>query len=88
MKNTKYIFITLKERNGEYEYLHRSVHQLPDNKITTAKKFAGNYLKGFYRGKAEKEDGGYYFYSREIFVQEYLWCFVSKEIFNVLKQYL
>ena len=51
--NTKYIFVILKERNGEYEYLHRSVNQLPDDKTTTAKQFVKNYLKGFYGRKAE-----------------------------------
>lgn len=86
--NTKYIFVTLEERNGEYEYLHRNVHQLPDSKTMTAKKFVKDYLKGFYEGKAEKKDGGYYFFGGEVFVQECSWRFISEETFNVLKQYL
>ena len=86
--NTKFIFIVLKERNGEYDYLHRSIHELSDDKRKTAKQFVQNYLKGFYGGDAEAGDGGYYFFNGEVFVEESSWSFVSEEIFNVLKRYL
>jgi hypothetical protein len=86
--NTKYIFLTLEERNGEYEYTHRSVRQLPNSKRTTAERFVKDYLKKFYGGRAEKEDGGYYFFGGEVFVKLDSWCFVSKVVFNVLNQYL
>ena len=79
MDNTKYIFLTLEERNGEYEYLHHSVHQLPDSKTMTAKKLVKDYLKGFYGGKAEKKNDGYYFFSGEVFVKEYSWRFISEK---------
>lgn len=86
--NTKYIFLTLEERNGEYEYTHRSVRQLPDSKTKTAERFVKDYLKGFYGGKAEKEGEGYYFNSGELFVEVTSWRFISKEDFNILNQYL
>lgn len=86
--NTKYIFIKLEEKNGEYEYLHRSVHILPNSKTITAKQFVKDYLKGFYGGKAEAKDEGYYFFGGEVFVEVSLWSFISEESFNVLKQYL
>lgn len=86
--NTKYIFLILEERNGEYEYSHRSVHELPDNKTTTAEQFVENYLKEFYGGDAEARDGGYYFYNDEVFVELSSWSFISEETYNVLNRYL
>lgn len=85
---TKYIFLALEERNGEYEYMHRSVHQLSDSRTITAEKFVKSWLKGFYSGKAEKEGEGYYFFGGELFVKVYSWRFISKRDFNVLRQYL
>ncbi|MDP3948593.1 MAG: hypothetical protein Q8Q17_01440 [bacterium] len=86
--NAKHIFVILKERNGEYEYLHRSVHQLPKGKTMTAKRFVKDYLKGFYGGKAEAEDEGYYFFGGEVFVEVSSWVFIGEENFDILKQYL
>jgi hypothetical protein len=86
--NTKYIFLNLEERNGEYEYMHRSIHELSDSKTVIAKRFVKDYLKGFYGGKSEAEDEGYYFFGGEIFVKIYSWCFISKEVFSILRPYL
>jgi len=85
--NSKYIFLTLEERNGEYEYTHRSVHQLSSNK-TSVESFVKSHLKRFYGGEVEKEDNGYYFYGGEIFVQISSWRFISKKDFDILGQYL
>lgn len=87
-KSAKHIFLFLKERNGEYEYLHRSVHEIPDGKQSTANKVAKNYAKEFYGGKPEKEDGGYYFHGGEVFVKVYSWQFISEEKFNALREFL
>ncbi|MBK9330961.1 MAG: hypothetical protein IPM96_00825 [Ignavibacteria bacterium] len=36
MENTaKYLLLRLEERNGEYEYIHRSVHALADGEAAT-----------------------------------------------------
>ena len=86
--NSKFLLLRLEERNGEYEYLHRSVHILPNSWITTANHFVENYAKKFYGGKAESKDGGYYFYGGEVFVRVNLWQFISEEHFNTLTQYL
>lgn len=86
--NSKFILLRLEERNGEYEYSHRSVHILSNSLITTANRFAEKYAKKFYGGKAESKDGGYYFYGGEIFVMVNSWQFISEEDFNTLTQYL
>lgn len=89
MKNSsKFLLLCLEERNGEYEYLHRSVHVLPDNRSATANRLARNYAKGFYGGKAESEDGGYYFHGGEVFVGVNSWQFINEEDYNTLKKYL
>ena len=52
------------------------------------KKFTENYVKEFYVGNAEKEDGGYYFHGGEVFVKVYSWSFISENEYNILKKYL
>ena len=86
--NSNYLFLQLEERNGEYEYRHHSVHELDDNKKSSAEKFVKKYLKEFYGGESDKEDDGYYFYNGEIFVRINSWDFISEIEYNVLKRYL
>lgn len=85
--NSKYIYLCLKERNGEYEYSHKSVHELPDNRLATAKRFANNWLMQFYGGKPEFEDGGYYFHGGEVYVEIESWQFINQEEFQIVKKY-
>ena len=87
-RNTKYIYLLLKERNGEYEYSHPSVHELSDTKKITAEKFTKKYLREFYAGSSKHADEGYYFYDGEVFVKLYTWNFVSAEEYNILREYL
>lgn len=84
----KYLLLRLEERNGDYEYIHRSVHRLQDGRNTTAEQTAKNYAKKFYGGKADPEDGGYYFNGGEVFVEVYSWDLICEEDFNVLAKYL
>lgn len=56
MKNkSKFLLLNLEERNGEYEYTHRSVHVLPNSTRVTAMRIAKNYAKEFYGSKPELE---------------------------------
>ena len=86
--NNKYLMLRLEERNGEYEYLHRSIHLLPDNKDETVDTIAKNYAKEFYCSVAEEEAGGYYFFGGEVFVKIDSWDFINEEEFKVLAKYL
>lgn len=89
MKNGgKFLLLYLEERNGEYEYSHRSVHVLPNGLSVTAERIAKNYARKFYGGKPELDDGGYYFNNDEVFVSIKSWQFISKKDFNVLNKYL
>ncbi|MBK8981328.1 MAG: hypothetical protein IPM38_03145 [Ignavibacteria bacterium] len=89
MENTsKYLLLRLEERNGEYEYIHRSVHALADGEAATVNRLVNNYTKNFYGGKADPEDNGFYFQGGEVFVRVSSWEFVSEEEFGVLKKYL
>lgn len=86
--NSKYILLHLEERNGEYEYTHRNVHELPNALSATANRVAKNYAKGFYGGKSEPYSGGYLFFDGEIFVRVEFWQFISKGDFDILNKYL
>ncbi len=88
IKEPAYMILILEERNGEYEYYHRSVHELPDARETSMRKFAEDYLKGFYGGKSEKEDEGYYFHGGEVYVRISSYGIISREEYNVLSRYL
>jgi hypothetical protein len=57
---TKYIFISLEIRHGEYEFNSKLVHEISKRKSTD--KFAEDYAKTFYNGKAVKyeKDGDWY----------------------------
>ena len=96
-KKSTHMILVLEERNGEYEYCHRSVHKLPDEKTSTMKKCAEKYLKEFYGGKTEKEDNGYYFHEEDngyyfhegqIYVRISSYQLISPEEYNVLNKYL
>lgn len=80
--------LCLEERNGEYEYLHRSVHILPDSRSTTANRFARNYAKEFYGDKSKPDNGGYYFHGGEVFVGVNSWQFINEKDYNTLRKYL
>lgn len=84
----KYILLCLEERNGDYEYQHKSVHTLPDGRESTAERFCKNYLKDFYGGGGKSENGGYFFNDWEVFVEVSSWKFVTEEHYNVLNKYL
>jgi hypothetical protein len=88
MNTTHYVFLTLRERNGEYEYYHRSVHHLQNIRENTADKIAKNYLKDFYGGEPEKKDGGYYFHGGEVFVRIDGLEFIGENEYKVLRKYL
>jgi len=83
-KKSKFLLITLREINGEYEYYHKSVHKLP----TTIKRFSENHLKHFYGGKAVKYKDGYLFHNEEVFVEIYSYQTIDQNEFGVLKRYL
>ena len=87
-KEPAYMILILEERNGEYEYRHRSVHELSDAAEAAVKKYADKYLKGFYGGKAEKGDEGYYFHDGEVFVRIYSYQLIDQSEYNVLRRYL
>jgi len=87
-KNSKYLFLVLKEINGEYEYYHRSVHELPNGGNGTVKEYSEDYLKGFYGGNAQKENGGYYFNGGEVYVEIDSYQLISETEYDVLRRYV
>jgi len=87
-KKSKFMLLVLEEINGEYEYHHRSVHELPNARKMTTRKVTEDYLKSFYGGEAKKENGGYYFHNGEVYVKINSYRMISKIEYDVLNRYL
>lgn len=86
-KSTQFIFLKLKERNGEYEYIHPSVHEIPSE--LDINEFAENYASEFYDPSRMKPgDDGYYFNGGEVHVRVYTAMAISKRDYDLLKSYL
>lgn len=45
--NKKYLLLRLEERNGEYEYTHRSVHEIIDGEIVSCKHLSKTFFNHF-----------------------------------------
>ena len=87
-KTERYIILLLSERNREYEYYHRSVHEIPDGRKATVNKIAEQYARDFYGRLTAKEDNGYYFHGGEVFVRVKSWQYLSESEYNILRQFL
>lgn len=86
-KKSKYILLNLEERNGEYEYVHKSVHEIADASQSAIQRFAERFAKTFY-GRASEYKEGYLFFGGEVFVENFSWKMVSEEEYTILKKYL
>lgn len=78
--------MSLMERNGDYEYIHKNIAEIKDEEMT-AIEVVENYAKTFYMSNPEKCDNGYYFFGGEVFVGVNSWAFISEEEYNILKKY-
>lgn len=84
----KYVYRTFRERNGEYEYTHKGVHELDDN--VNINKFLDDYISQWYYlcPKGRKEDGGYYFNGGEVWIGVSNYKEITKEEYDILKKYI
>ncbi len=82
----KCIFLALKITNGEYEYYSKSVHQIGAK--VDKDKFAEKYAKTFYSGKADNQDGTYYFNGGEVAVEVYSVKDVTLREYRTLNKFL
>ncbi|MEI6487728.1 MAG: hypothetical protein WCP52_02130 [Bacteroidota bacterium] len=84
----KYIFISLKIRNGEYEYTSISVNQISSRKST--EKFGRDYAMNFYGEKPFQFTPGeqwYYFHGGSVAVKLTTVEEISKEEYDVLDKF-
>ncbi len=87
-QKTKYVFLNLTIRNGEYEYSSQSVHEISTRKSTQV--FGEKYTKEFYGGKAFKyspDDKWWLFNGGEVAVKLNTCEAISKEDYEVLSKY-
>ena len=85
---TKYIFISLKIRNGEYEYTSISCHEVSSRK--SIEKFGKDYVMNFYGEKPFQYTPGeqwYYFHGGAVAVQLTTAEEISKAEYNVLDKF-
>lgn len=87
-KKTKFIFATLQERNGEYEYSHKIVREVPASVKEIDSWVNKNIASKFYGSKPEKDAGGFYFNFGEIFVRLQTAQEISEEEFKVLNRFI
>lgn len=85
-KEVKYLYLELESRNGEYEYHHKSVHQLPVK--TNEDEFGEDYARDFYGGGSDEQDGGFYFNGGEIHVSVNKVQLITKEQYDVLTKFI
>lgn len=79
----KYVVYILKERNGEYEYIHRLTSQVTGTESDIIKH--GEHLaETFYENLSWVDDDLYYFNGGEVAVRYYSHRIITKEEFDFL----
>lgn len=87
MAKTKFVFISLEERNGEREYTHNIVREIPEK--TDAWDYGDKNLAAqWYADDADEQDDGYYFNGGEVCVSVKGARDITKEEYDVLKKFL
>ena len=92
MKKTKFIFLSMEVRNGEYEYSSQSVHEISSRR--SIEKFAREYAKTFYGGEAFQydkpidPDGWWYFNGGEVAARCSVVEEITKEEYETLNKFL
>ena len=89
MKKSKFIYLTLEERNGEHEYTHKIA--MPSAKEVTQKQAEGmatKYASTFYGEKGRKDDGGFYFNFDTLHVKVEKVELVTEAEFKVLEKFI
>ena len=84
---TQFLLITLKERNGEFEYSHKLVREIP-KEITYTWGFAEKLASQHYEDRSEHEDGIHSFYGGSIAVSVKSVETLTEEEFKTLRKYL
>jgi hypothetical protein len=93
-QKTKFIFLSMQIRNGEYEHSSESVHEIPACK--TIRKFGQEYAKDFYgtppkafqyNDKIDPDDW-WYFNGGEIAARVRRIEEITKEEYDVLKRFI
>lgn len=87
MKKQKFIFITIEERNGERQYSHNLVREIP--KSANPLKWADKNVAAPWFGKdTDAQDDAYYSASGEFCVTVQDAREITKEEFDVLNRFL
>ena len=83
---TKFVLVTLRIQNGEYQYNSKSVHKIPETEDND--KFGNNYAKDFYSSFSHTDGDSHYFNGGEVAVRDCGTVEITKEEYDVLNKYL
>jgi len=83
----KYFILHIFERNGNYEYTHKMLTQMPDNSEQTPEEFLDETARTFYEDSKEK-DGDYWWHFGELVTRGDKITEVTKKEYNILQKYM
>jgi len=86
MKKTKFVLVTLRIQNGEYQYYSKSVHEISVEEDND--KFSNDYAKDFYSNFSHSDNDTHYFNGGEVAVEDKGTTEITKEEFKVLTKFL
>jgi len=88
MKKTKFVFISLEERNGEREYTHNMVREIPASVKDEWDWADKQQAAQFYGGEPEATEDGYYFNGGEVCVSVKGTRVITEAEYKVLSRFL
>lgn len=83
----KYFILRIFERNGNFEYTHKILTQMPDNSELTPEEFLDEKARTFYE-YSENKDGEYWWHFGELVTRGDKITEVTKEEYDILKKYM
>ena len=83
----KYFYFQLKEINGEYQYRHKLITELPDD-VDPTKALNEAYAGSWYGNNSEAEGNGFYYNGGEVYVELTFIQEITKEEYDILNKYI
>ncbi len=83
----KYFILKIFERNGEREYTHKVLTQMPKNAELSPEEFLEETARTFYE-ESEEKDGDYWWHFGELVTRGDSITEVTKKEYDILKKYM
>lgn len=83
----RYFIYNIFERNGEYEYTHKCLTEMPDNSEQTPEEFLEETARTFY-SDSESQEGNYWWHFGELVTRGDKITEVTKKEYDILLKYM